>query len=104
MWLCVHVARLGKILDRHPEALEPMKTAMKYATVPDVDEPVMQPCSFIKAPTASALLRMLAANGLHDTYLEMLVLASDVPEAIHFFEGCLKTKDPARKLVSYVPR
>ena len=103
----VFIAHLGQILDRHPEALEPMKTAMKIATVSDGDEPVLavvQSRSFTEAATASALLGTLApiANGLDDTYLEMLVLASNVAEAIQLLEAYLKAKDPARELIVFL--
>ena len=102
--LSVLIGRLGQTLDCHPEALEPMKTAMKFATVAEGDEPVLavvQSQSFVKAPTASALLGSLAsfANGLDNTYLEVLVKASSVPEAIQLFEEYLKTKDPSQELV-----
>ena len=77
---------------------------MKFATVAEGDEPVLavvQSQSFIKAPTASALLGSLAsfANDLDNTYLEVLVKASSVPEAIQLFEEYLKTKDPSQELV-----
>ena len=104
--LSVLIGRLGQILDRHPEALEPMKAAMKFATA-DGDEPVLavvQSRSFTEASTASALLGSLAsiANGLDDTYLETLVLASNVAEAMQLLEAYLKTKDPARELLVFV--
>ena len=105
--LSVLIGRLGQILDRHPEALEPMKTAMKVATVTDGDEPVLavvQSRSFTEASTASALLGSLASivSGLDDTYLETLVLASNVAEAMQLLEAYLKTKDPARELLVFV--
>lgn len=104
MQLSVFMARVGQILDQHPEALEPIKTAMKWAAHQDGNESVLavvQSHSFIKAPTASALLGSLASteNGLDVSYLETLVLASNVPEAIKLFEVYLKAKNPARKLV-----
>jgi len=101
--LSVLIGRLGQILDRHPEALEPMKAAMKFATA-EGDEPVLavvQSRSFTEASTASALLGSLASivNGLDSTYPEVLVNTSNVSEAIQLFEEYLKTKDPSQELV-----
>ena len=101
------MARLGQILDRHPEALEPMKTAMEFATVPDADEPVLavvQSPSFTEASTASALLRALSpiANILDTTHFELLVEASGITEAIRMFEAYLKTKDRSQELILFV--
>ena len=105
--LSVLIGRLGQILDHHPEALEPMKTAMKVAIATDGDEPVLavvQSRSFTEASTASALFSSLASilSSLDDTYLETLVLASNVAEAIQLLEAYLKMKDPARELLVFV--
>jgi len=55
-------------------------------------------------PTRDYLLDSLAsvANGLDDTYLETLVLASNVDEAMLLLKAYLKTKDPARELLVFV--
>ena len=100
------MGKLGQILDGHPHALEPMKTAFTFLTVPDGREPVLrvvQSRSFTEAPTASALLRTLApiVNILDDKHLETLVKASEVHEAITVFEEYRKAKNLSRQLVSY---
>ena len=101
------MGRLGQILDRYLEALEPMKTAMRFATLPDGDEPVLavvQSRSFTEAATASALLSTLApiANILDITHFETLVEASGITEAIEMFEAYLKTTDRSQQLIVFV--
>ena len=101
------MGRVGQVLDRHPEALEPMKTAMKFATLPDGQEPVLavvQSRPFTEAPTASALLGTLApiANILDTTHFETLVEASGISEAIEMFAAYLKTRDCSQELILFV--
>ena len=105
--LSVLMGRVGQVLDRHPEALEPMKTAMKFATLPDGQEPVLavvQSRPFTEAPTASALLGTLApiANILDTTHFETLVEASGISEAIEMFAAYLKTRDCSQELILFV--
>lgn len=100
----VLMAKVGKVLDRHPEALDPMKTAMKFATLPDGHEQVLavvQSSSFTEATKPSTLLGTLApiTSILDTTHFEMLVEASDVPEAIEMFKAYLKKKNDSQELI-----
>ena len=105
----IMMGNLGDVLDGYPKALERMKTALTYVTVPGGDESVLtivQSPSFIEAPTASALLRTVApiTNVMDDTLVQTLVQASAVPKAIELFEDYLKSKDPTKALVLSVER
>ena len=97
---------LTAILDRYPEALQLMKTALTtiYVVVEDEQvEVVIKSREFIVARTATELFRAFAVakSVLDDEMLETLVQASRVDEAIERFEAYQRARDPTVPLVVY---
>ena len=102
----VVTTELTAILDRYPEALQLMKTALTtiYVVVGDEQvEVVIKSCEFIVAHTATELFRAFAVakNVLDDEMLETLVQASQVDEAIKRFETYQRARDPTVPLVVF---
>ena len=97
---------LASILDRHPEALQHMKTALITITVLIGDEQVeavIRSRDFNEAETATDFFRALAPvlNVLDEKTLETIVRASRVDEAIKRFETYLNIRDPTVPLVVF---
>ena len=97
---------LTAILDRYPEALQLMKTALTtiYIVVEDEQvEAVITSREFIVARTATELFRAFAVakNVLDDEMLDTLVQASQVDEAIQRFEAYQRARDPTVPLVVF---
>ena len=98
--------KLAAILDRYPEALQHMKTALTTIYVMAEDEKVeavIKSREFTVARTATDLFRAFAVsrNVLDDEMLEMLVEASQVDEAIERFEAYQRARDPTVPLVVF---
>ena len=98
--------KLAAILDRYPEALQHMKTALTTIYVVAEDEQVeavIRSHEFIVARTATDLFRAFAVarNVLDDEMLETLVEASQVDEAIQRFEAYQRARDPTVPLVVF---
>ena len=97
---------LTAILDRYPEALQLMKTALTTIYVVVEDEQVgvvIKSHEFIVARTATELFRAFAVarNVLDDEMLDTLVQASQVDEAIQRFEAYQRARDPTVPLVVF---
>ena len=97
---------LTAILDRYPEALQLMKTALVTINVLLEDEQVdavIGSREFKKARTASDLVRALAPvlTLLDDELLQTLIEASRVDEAIERFEAYQRARDPTVPLVVF---
>ena len=97
---------LTAILDRYPEALQLMKTALTTIYVVVEDEQVgvvIKSREFIVARTATELFRAFAVarNVLDDERLDTLVQASQVDEAIQRFEAYQRARDPTVPLVVF---
>ena len=97
---------LTAILDRYPEALQLMKTALTTIYVVAEDEKVeavIKSHEFIVARTATELFRAFAVakSVLDDQILKMLVRASQVDEAIERFEAYQRARDPTLPLVVF---
>ena len=97
---------LTAILDRYPEALQLMKTALTtiYVVVEDEQvEAVIKSHEFAVARTATELFRAFAVakSVLDDQILKMLVRASQVDEAIERFEAYQRARDPTVPLVVF---
>ena len=98
--------KLAAILDRYPEALQHMKTALTTIYVVAEDEKVeavIGSHEFAVAHTATELFRAFAVarNVLDDEMLEILVEASQVDEAIERFEAYQRARDPTVPLVVF---
>ena len=97
---------LTAILDRYPEALQLMKTALVTINVLLEDEQVdavIGSREFKKARTANDLVRALAPviTLLDDELLQTLIEASRVDEAIERFEAYQRARDPTVPLVVF---
>ena len=98
--------KLAAILDRYPEALQHMKTALTTIYVVAEDEKVeavIRSREFTVAHTATELFRAFAVakSVLDDEMLETLVEASQVDEAIERFEAYQRARDPTVPLVVF---
>ena len=100
------ITELARILDRYPEVLEDIKTALITVTVLVGNEKVVaviEGRKFTEASSASHLFRALAPviGILDENTLETLVEASQVDEAIERFEAYQRARDTTVPLVVF---